>query len=495
MINLYSICDSSTLDNENNKKIKEISDEENLKIHYLKVENKKKEILLKIEELCKNKRTKDDVMSSLNQINFFHYIPLETPLSASSHASTKVSASVFDSSTIPETTPIESLSINYNDKTLPETPKIVHSNAQLPSSPLPPLPPLQYSDYSSNSSSLYNSLQSSSISSIFLPILDPFSSKLISIEQAIKDFIREKIIFNSVPFISDKKNLYRSFSFFLTLELLILNYIKNYTIKIINNKIFKSYLIIRNYLLQRSCRTSMGLDCYTILEKILCIDDTVLIQKNKSDQVENESPIYIDIFLTPYNKFFPSISPDLISKSSTYSKKYDNEIKLFSSPSNRSSSNISSSRLSINSISSSIPSRPPSSSASASATLLNNNDEINKIRKLFDENYLSEDSKTCSSSTSISASSDDEDSQLDSQDEDNENLSNYDEEEGNKILKNFFSLSPIPFSFFFFFSFLIQFCFLEFALCARTQVSNSFAIYDLEKMDSLTGSPNDPKPW
>jgi hypothetical protein len=117
-----------------------------------------------------------------------------------------------------------------------------------------------------------------------IPLVDERSSRRnVSIGQAIKDFMRERVILNGVPFIPDEVDENRCHAFGLTLKLLIQ--------RITGEELSSG--IIADDILKRGCRTSAGADSYFKVAELLCVEGTFVIQRSDP----SDPPITLDVFL------------------------------------------------------------------------------------------------------------------------------------------------------------------------------------------------------
>ena len=111
------------------------------------------------------------------------------------------------------------------------------------------------------------------------------SPSVVSIDQALKDFQREKVLLNGVPFVPD----HLSPALFVTaLKLLIDRYL------ILSSVSLSSSQTVNNIILQRACRTCSGADSFFKIEKIFHSHGVCLVQRSSS----SEPPIIVDIFIS-----------------------------------------------------------------------------------------------------------------------------------------------------------------------------------------------------
>eukprot|EP01038_Epipyxis_sp_PR26KG_P015973 gene15973-21679_t len=120
----------------------------------------------------------------------------------------------------------------------------------------------------------------------------PLTMQNVTVEQAQKDFRRERILFNDVPFIPDKVDENRCHAFSITLKLLIERLMKNRDCY--DSMLFESSDIVSDTVMQRACRTSAGADSFFMVQKLLCKEGTFVTQQTDIA----DSPIRLDLFIT-----------------------------------------------------------------------------------------------------------------------------------------------------------------------------------------------------
>lgn len=109
----------------------------------------------------------------------------------------------------------------------------------------------------------------------------------VSVDQSIKDFKRERVLFNDVPFIPDRMNVQRGNCFILTLKLCIDRLCNNNS----RNRLCNSSDII-DTIMQRACRTSAGIDSYFKVQELFCVPGTFLSHRTGEDP-----PTIVDVFI------------------------------------------------------------------------------------------------------------------------------------------------------------------------------------------------------
>jgi hypothetical protein len=124
----------------------------------------------------------------------------------------------------------------------------------------------------------------------------------VSIEQSFKDFSREKVLLNDVPFIPDKLDNDRSMAFVQTVSLYVSRLARMAKTKVFDDNLYNNVGEVSNILLQRACRTSAGSDSFFTVQKMLCIEGTFLTQKTLVD----DPPVHIDVFLAPKSALYSS---------------------------------------------------------------------------------------------------------------------------------------------------------------------------------------------
>ena len=145
----------------------------------------------------------------------------------------------------------------------------------------------------------------------------PVSSPQVTTEQARKDFRRERVLLNDVPFIPDQVDQHRCHAFALTLGVLLQrlrcatstatttkNEINHDTIARVNHEQqgeegegaeMATVLEMTDAIMQRACRTSAGADSFFMVQKLLCVEDTFVTQR----AFLSDPPIKVDVFLAP----------------------------------------------------------------------------------------------------------------------------------------------------------------------------------------------------
>lgn len=123
-------------------------------------------------------------------------------------------------------------------------------------------------------------------------VINPENSPHVSVSQAVKDFRREKVVFNGIPFVPHTVNQYRGDMFIKTLYEYAALMVK------LNSKscaeTFQCESSIGDLIMQNSCRTSAGADSYFILQDLFNIDGTILSQRTEQ---HNDPPIIIDLLM------------------------------------------------------------------------------------------------------------------------------------------------------------------------------------------------------
>lgn len=116
----------------------------------------------------------------------------------------------------------------------------------------------------------------------------PLPPPVVTLEQAEKDFCRERVLLNDVAFVPDKFDVDRAHAFSLTLRLLLLRMKQGFS-----HQLYKDSNHVCDILMQRACRTSAGSDSFFTVQKMLCVEGTFVTQKT----LVNDPPIHIDVFL------------------------------------------------------------------------------------------------------------------------------------------------------------------------------------------------------
>lgn len=146
----------------------------------------------------------------------------------------------------------------------------------------------------------------------------PLPEPITPYEQAHKDFRRERILFNDVPFVPDTTDLNRMHAFSHTISEFITRICggeahrpKREAIKSSTTKSSSGYkggpsskepdkgvnpsAKILETIFRRACRTSAGVDSFFMVQKLLAVEGTLVTQK----PVVCDPPIRIDVFLIP----------------------------------------------------------------------------------------------------------------------------------------------------------------------------------------------------
>lgn len=114
---------------------------------------------------------------------------------------------------------------------------------------------------------------------------------LVDLDQAIKDFRREKVIFNGVPFIPSVMDPFKSEIFPKALS----EFSSRMQLlhpSCYNQESFQTGRSISEFILQNSCRTSAGADSYFLLQRDFCVNGTTLLQRTEFCE---DLPINIDL--------------------------------------------------------------------------------------------------------------------------------------------------------------------------------------------------------
>lgn len=101
----------------------------------------------------------------------------------------------------------------------------------------------------------------------------PLPAPSVTVEQAKKDFKRERILLNDVAFIPDKDDDDRSVAFDLTLRVLLTRLMRSPMVY--DSSKYASPADVADLLMQRACRTSAGADSFFTIQKLFCVDSTL----------------------------------------------------------------------------------------------------------------------------------------------------------------------------------------------------------------------------
>lgn len=123
----------------------------------------------------------------------------------------------------------------------------------------------------------------------------PLLSPVVTMEQAHKDFERERVLLNDVAFIPDIFDVNRCHAFSVTLSVLLERLMKNKDA--FNKDHYENAGEIADAILQRACRTAAGSDSYFKIQQLLCVENTVITQKT----FLHDPPIRVDVFIVDYS--------------------------------------------------------------------------------------------------------------------------------------------------------------------------------------------------
>lgn len=115
----------------------------------------------------------------------------------------------------------------------------------------------------------------------------PLHPSSVSMEQARKDFRRERVLLNDVPFIPDQVDEFRSNGFDLTLMKLVER------LKLQGHQHYKNESDIAALVLKRACRTCAGADSFFMVQKLFAIEGYFVMQKSFA----TDPPIRVDVFI------------------------------------------------------------------------------------------------------------------------------------------------------------------------------------------------------
>jgi len=101
----------------------------------------------------------------------------------------------------------------------------------------------------------------------------PLPTPSVTIEQAQKDFKRERVLLNDVAFIPDKDDDDRSVAFDLTLRVLLQRLMRSPLVY--DTQAFSNPEAAADLLMQRACRTSAGADSFFTVQKLFCVESTL----------------------------------------------------------------------------------------------------------------------------------------------------------------------------------------------------------------------------
>ncbi|KAJ1379041.1 hypothetical protein B484DRAFT_37923, partial [Ochromonadaceae sp. CCMP2298] len=120
----------------------------------------------------------------------------------------------------------------------------------------------------------------------------PIFSQSVSTEQARKDFVRERVLLNDVPFIPDRVDLHRCSAFAFTLQTLLARLTRAHPHSYSHTH-SQQDASIAEIVMQRACRTSAGADSFFMVQKLLCSEGTFVTQR----AFPSDAPIRVDVFV------------------------------------------------------------------------------------------------------------------------------------------------------------------------------------------------------
>ncbi len=120
-----------------------------------------------------------------------------------------------------------------------------------------------------------------------IPLCNPNTTS----EQARKDFRRERVLLNDVPFIPDNVDEDRCHAFDKTLNVLVERMARRK--ELYDTDLYSTTDAITDAVLQRACRTGAGADSFFAVQKLLCVEGTFVTQRT----YVSDPPIRIDVFV------------------------------------------------------------------------------------------------------------------------------------------------------------------------------------------------------
>lgn len=119
----------------------------------------------------------------------------------------------------------------------------------------------------------------------------PLPTPATTSDQARKDFRRERVLLNDVPFIPDKVDVDRCNAFASTLHVLLERMMRRP--ELYDAEIYCDAEAVSDAVLQRACRTGAGADSFFMVQKLLCVEGTFVTQR----AFLSDPPIKIDVFV------------------------------------------------------------------------------------------------------------------------------------------------------------------------------------------------------
>lgn len=150
------------------------------------------------------------------------------------------------------------------------------------------------------------------------------SAPTVTVEQSQKDFRRERVLLNEVPFIPDRVDMHRCDAFSITLKEFVSRAMR---LNCTSNDLSADR--VADIVIQRACRTSAGADSYFMVQKLLCVQGTFITQRSVMSGLD--PPIRIDLFIANQAE---SLNDDEVHWKQTNNGNSKNETKPIKSPNN-----------------------------------------------------------------------------------------------------------------------------------------------------------------
>ena len=130
---------------------------------------------------------------------------------------------------------------------------------------------------------------------LHLRLIDP----LVHLEQALKDFQRERVLLNGLAFVPSRTHLYKNYSLVNTLPRLVAKLCAMHPNAFSSipstpsSSSSSSSSLMSDLILQRACRTGAGADSLFMVQRLLCVEGT--FAKHCSN-ASRDPPILLDVF-------------------------------------------------------------------------------------------------------------------------------------------------------------------------------------------------------
>lgn len=163
------------------------------------------------------------------------------------------------------------------------------------------------------------------------------SPAIVTTEQAKKDFKRERVLLNDVPFIPDRFDVDRCHAFSITLQMLLQRLLRQAA-----HCSRCGVEEVTDLIMQRACRTSAGADSFFTVQKMLCVEGTFVTQR----AFLNDPPVKLDVFFAT-ETYDEGEQEAIDSTSNNYNNNNNNNSNNYNDSSNSNSNSNNSSTLDV----------------------------------------------------------------------------------------------------------------------------------------------------